>query len=75
MWTLITSISCQKGHDFVTERVDWGHIPESQANQWRHKCAACAYEQGYRDAMAEAAESMKNMFTREVQELLPSTEG
>ncbi len=72
---MTTSIFCQKGHDFATERVDWDHIPQSQANQWRHKCAACAYERGYRDAMAEAAESMKNMFIREVQALLPTTEG
>jgi hypothetical protein len=26
------------------------HLPESQAGHWRHKCAACAYLLGRRDA-------------------------
>ena len=74
MRTLTANNPCQNSHYFAIARVEWGHILESQANQWRHKCAACAYDQGYRDAMADAAEAMARMFAREVQDLLPISE-
>ena len=30
-------------------------LDDSQKIKWRHKCAACAYEQGRADGLAEAA--------------------
>ena len=71
---MTSNISCGKNHQFTMQRVEWNQISYSQANQWRHKCAACAYELGYKDAMAEAARTLGRMFTREVQDLLPPAE-
>lgn len=29
-------------------------LPKSQAGDWRHKCAACAYDLGYQDGIGAA---------------------
>ena len=38
---------CPKEHRYLPDLED---LPESQAGEGRHKCAGCAYEQGYDDA-------------------------
>lgn len=38
---------CKKEHRYLP---DLETLPDSQAGAGRHKCAGCAYEQGYDDA-------------------------
>ena len=38
---------CTKEHRYLPDLED---LPDSQAGSGRHKCAGCAYEQGYDDA-------------------------
>ena len=68
---MTTESICQKDHPFATSHLEWEGVPYSQAHHWRHRCAACAYEQGYRDAMAEALSAVSSMFERELRALLP----
>lgn len=44
-----------------------GQLPESQANFWRHACAACAYELGQSDAQAEIARLRARITELEIQ--------
>ena len=41
--------SCDKGHVDVPKN-EIEKLPNSQADVWRHRCAACAYELGRKDA-------------------------
>lgn len=38
---------CKKEHRYLP---DLESLPESQAGEGRHRCAGCAFEQGYDDA-------------------------
>jgi len=38
---------CKEEHRYLPDLED---LPDSQAGEGRHKCAGCAYEQGYDDA-------------------------
>ena len=57
--------TCQREHYLADRNVDWDSILESQKGQPRHKCAACAYEMGYRDAIAYATSRITRLFEDE----------
>lgn len=44
--------TCTRNHRYLPV---FAQLPESQAGQGRHKCAACAYEQGYDQGFAHSA--------------------
>lgn len=48
-----------KGHTPGSIPLEVGKLPESQADFWRHKCAACAYLLGTRHA-AQTEENLRN---------------
>ena len=62
-------VTCNNQHEFATENVDWNNVPDSQARDWRHKCGACAYDQGYNDGLEAAANRVSEMFTNEFEDL------
>jgi len=39
---------CKENHRYIPE---YENLPEDQSNTGRHRCAACAYEKGLRDAL------------------------
>lgn len=43
-------MSCKKDHSSVQELMK--ELPIDQGGWGRHKCAACAYEQGYKDGQS-----------------------
>ena len=43
-------MACKKDHSAIQNIMST--LPVDQGGKGRHKCAACAYEQGYRDGMA-----------------------
>ena len=53
--------TCDDSHKFAHDRVQWEKVLESQREPWRHRCAACAYEQGYRDAIRDMRDSLSDM--------------
>lgn len=57
--------TCQREHYLAHSNVDWDSILESQKGQPRHKCAACAYELGFRDAIAYATRRITGLFEEE----------
>ena len=49
-------MACRKRHrSHQTQSVDWERFEESQRYPWRHKCAACAYEQGLTEGLRRGA--------------------
>jgi len=52
---------CTRGpdHDGVVPLARLARLPESQAGEGRHKCAACAYEAGYEDGIKFGRLSME----------------
>lgn len=46
---------CRRDHRTQVTRAAIKNIDDSQRSFWRHKCAACAYEQGVADGMRRAA--------------------
>jgi hypothetical protein len=42
-------ITCSTDHIGSVPAKKLGGLPESQASAWRHKCAACAYELGFKE--------------------------
>ncbi len=66
--TLINPV-CERNHEFVIGKVDWSAIMDSQREPWRHKCAACAYEQGYRDAIRAATGNLFDMTEADIEQL------
>ena len=49
----MTLEACEETHSFANRRIQWDNVSESQKSPWRHRCAACTYEQGYRDAIRD----------------------
>ena len=45
-------MACQKKHYDLVEKVKT--LKPSQAGAWRHKCAGCAYELGFKDGQKDA---------------------
>ena len=43
-------MACKKDHSAVQSVME--NLPVDQGGWGRHKCAACAYEQGYQDGLA-----------------------
>ena len=43
-------MACKKNHSSI--QYIMSTLPIDQGGKGRHKCAACAYEQGYKDGMA-----------------------
>lgn len=50
--------SCNRDHSNIDPAV-FADLLASQAGPWRHKCAACAYERGYRDALDAVARDIR----------------
>jgi len=48
------NVVCDKDHEDVPHGLR--HLPHNQKVRWRHTCAACAYERGYADGLAAAAQ-------------------
>ncbi len=40
-------MACKKNHDTIQDKMS--ELPIDQGGKGRHKCAACAYEQGFSD--------------------------
>ena len=47
-------MACQKKHYDLVEKVET--LKPSQAGAWRHKCAGCAYELGFKDGQKNEKE-------------------
>lgn len=41
------------------------YLPENQSGVGRHKCAYCAYEQGYADGLRRAGDTLRTLLLRE----------
>lgn len=50
--------NCDRDHSNIDPEV-FADLLNSQAGPGRHKCAACAYERGYQDALEDAARDMR----------------
>lgn len=50
---MAASDTCGRKHPLAETNVSWGNLKDSQGKEWRHKCAACAYELGYQDALRD----------------------
>ena len=48
---------CEQNHDNVVDRLQ--DLEESQAGVQRHKCAGCAYERGFNDAIARIRKALE----------------
>ena len=59
-------VDCNYAHDFTREHVPWDMVNFSQADRWRHKCAACAYERGFNEGLEEATNRIAEMFRQMV---------
>jgi hypothetical protein len=57
--------ACEQDHHLANRNVEWDSILASQRGPWRHKCAACAYEIGYRDAIADVTRRIAGLFEEE----------
>jgi hypothetical protein len=61
--------TCQRTHSPVTVRA-LANVAHSQRSPQRHKCAACAYEQGrqdgYQEGLAEARKLINALISRGV---------
>ena len=57
--------TCEQEHNLADHNVDWDAMLASQRGPWRHKCAACAYELGFRDAIAYATRRITRLFEEE----------
>ncbi len=58
-------MACKKDHSRIQHIME--HLPVDQGGVGRHKCAACAYEQGYKDGLERKG-------TIHLEELLDSLE-
>ena len=47
-------MACKKKHYDLVEKVET--LKQSQAGAWRHKCAGCAYELGFKDGQNDEKE-------------------
>lgn len=56
-------IICKLRHRTTATRRAVAALDDSQAKLWRHKCAACAYEQGIADGMRQAVAEIEKQIT------------
>ena len=54
---------CREQHPH-SDDVPWEQVNESQAREWRHKCAACAYERGLQAGLRRGIELAEEMARR-----------
>jgi hypothetical protein len=50
---------CKRKHD--GPKNIWDSLPDSQAGPQRHKCAACAYEEGIREGVRRAQRAIEKI--------------
>jgi hypothetical protein len=62
----LNSKTCDKEHTGKVPMRRIADLPESQAGAWRHRCAACAYQMGFEDAIR----AVKGRIAREKMEAL-----
>ena len=64
---MVQSEVCERDHPLAETGVSWRDMLDSQRGDWRHKCAACAYELGYQHALRDAAVRIADLFEEETQ--------
>ena len=62
----MTLEACEETHSFANRRIQWDNVSESQRFPWRHRCAACTYEQGYRDAIRDMQNRLSTMLKLDI---------